>query len=451
MGKTKGIEEKLEALFVRVDKLETENKQLREENTTLKERLSHYETPKNSKNSSKPPSSDFPKPPRTQSLRKKSGRKPGGQAGHKGTTLKMVKHPTFIEEHCSNYCTCCGNNLSDVTGTFGGRRQVIDIPPIQPVVTEHHIYHKQCSCGVINKGSYPKSVNAPVSYGSNVQALATYMHARQFMPYDRLREFFNAILGLKISSGGLNYLINKFVKKATPYYDQIRDNLLSHTTIGADETGTNINGKLHWAWVFQNAQSTFLSVHEKRGYDAIEKIMPEGFKNNTLITDCWKPYFKTEAGNHQLCTAHLLRELEFFIQKYPNSNWASKMKSLIIKALKIHNDNCTDKIGITQIFKNFAKLLGKKISETMKEVNSFKKRLLKYADYVFTFLKHPEVPPDNNASERAVRNFKVKQKVSGFFKSIEGANAYAIQRSIIDTAIKNNQNPFVVMRAISII
>ncbi len=451
MGKKKSIEEKLDALLVRVNKLETENKELREENATLKERLSHYETPKNSRNSSKPPSSDFPKLPRTQSLRKKSGKKPGGQSGHKGNTLKMVEEPTVIQEHYSNYCKCCGNNLSDIAGTFAGRRQVIDIPPIKPVITEHRIYHKQCSCGMVNKGCYPNQVNTPVSYGTNTQALAAYMYTRQYMPYDRLREFFNTILGLKISTGGLNYLIGKFTKKATPFYEQIRNNVLSHCTVGADETGTNINGKLHWVWVFQNAQSTFLSVHQKRGYDAIEEIMPEGFKNNTLVTDCWKPYFKTQAGNHQLCTAHLLRELEFFIQKYPKSNWASKMKTLIIKALKIYNNNWDDKATKAQIFKSFVKLQNKQISETLKEVVVFRNRLVKYADYVFTFLNQPDVPPDNNASERAVRNFKVKQKVSGFFKSFEGANHYAIQRSIIDTAIKSSQNPFDTLRAIAIV
>ncbi len=451
MGKKKSIEEKLDALFVRVDKLETENAELREENATLKKRLSHYETPKNSKNCSKPPSSDFPKLPRTQSLRKKSGKKPGGQKGHKGNTLKMVDEPTVIKEHSSNYCTCCGNNLADIEGAFAGRRQVIDIPPIVPVVTEHRVYHKQCSCGMVNKGCYPNHVNAPVSYGTNTQALAAYMHTRQYMPYHRLREFFNTILGLKISTGGLNHLIIKFAKKATPFYEQIRNNVHAHSTMGADETGTNINGKLHWAWVFQNAQSTFLSVHHKRGYDAIEEIMPEGFKNNTLVTDCWKPYFKTQAGNHQLCTAHLLRELEFFIQKYPHSNWASKMKSLIVKALKTRTNNWDNKDAIVKILKAFAKLLTIQIDETLKEVVTFKNRLVRYADYVFTFLNHPDVPPDNNGSERAVRNFKVKQKVSGFFKSFEGAKHYAIQRSIIDTAIKSSHNPFDTLRAIAII
>jgi len=442
MVKTKSIEEKLDALLLRVDHLEVEN-------TMLKKRLAKYETPKNSRNSSKPPSSDFPKLPKTQSLRKKTGKKAGGQIGHKGTTLKMVATPTIVEEHYSNYCTCCGNDLSGINEELIGKRQVIDIPPIQPIITEHQVFKKQCTCGNVNHGKYPAGIKKSISYGAGIQALVGYMSARQFMPYERLKEFINTLFGLKISSGGINHLIKKFTAKAQPFYEQIRKKVLSSATIGADETGTNVNGKLHWAWVFQNPQLTFLSINQKRGYAAIEEIMPEGFEKNVLVTDCWKSYFMTDANNHQLCTAHLLRELEFFIQKYPNDMWASSMKSIIREALAVHKEVRIDENKVSKIFIRFNKLLEVKIDESMKEVVTFQKRMRKYANYLFNFRIHPDIPPDNNASERAVRNFKVKQKVSGFFKSIEGANLYAVLRSIIDTAVKSAQNPFCVLRAIA--
>jgi len=269
------------------------------------------------------------------------------------------------------------------------------------------------------------------------------------MPYERLKEFLNTIFGLQISTGGINHLINKFTTKALPFYEQIRQIILSSKVVGADETGVNVNGKLNWAWVFQNTQATFLSINPKRGYAAIEEIMPEGFEKNVLVTDCWKSYFMTDASNHQLCTAHLLRELEFFIQKYPNDKWATKMKSLIRDALTLQKDDCIDEDKTARIFIRFNKLLDEDIKEDMNEIVTFQKRMMKYAHYLFNFLTHSDIPPDNNASERAVRNFKVKQKVSGFFKSNDGANFYAILRSIIDTAIKNAQNPFCVLRAIA--
>lgn len=455
MTKKISIEERLDNLLNKVDnlenrvvELEAENKQLKEENCKFKKRLSKYETPKNSKNSSKPPSSDFPKPAKTSSLRKKSGKKPGGQKGHIGNTLKIVSNPDIITNHQASYCTCCGNDLSIIVGEYAGKRQVIDIPPIQPVITEHRIFHKQCRCGTLNKGNYPSEVNAPVSYGAGVQALIGYMSARQYMPYERLKEFLHTVLGINISSGGINQLIGKITAKAKPYYEQIRKKILSGKIIGADETGTNVNGKLHWAWVFQNPDATFLSIHTKRGFAAMEEIMPEGFKNNTLVTDCWKSYFMTDANNHQLCTAHLLRELEYFCQKYPKNNWAFQMRTLIKNALSINKGQCTDKKP-SDISDRFQALLKQELDEEVKEVQTFQNRLKKYEQYLFNFLINPDIPPDNNASERAVRNFKVKQKVSGFFKSIEGADCYAILRSIVDSAIKNIQNPLCTLRAIA--
>ncbi len=455
MAKKISIEERLDNLLNKVDnlenrvvELETENRQLKAENCKLKKRLSIYETQKNSKNSSKPPSSDFPRLAKTNSLRKKSGKKPGGQKGHTGNTLKTVSNPDFITNHHANYCTCCGNDLSMIIGEYVGKRQVIDIPPIQPVITEHRIFRKQCTCGKLNEGNYPSGVNAPISYGAGVQALIGYMSARQYMPYERLKEFLNTVLGINISSGGINQLIGKMTAKAKPYYEQIRKKILSGKIIGADETGANVNGKLHWAWVFQNPDATFLSIHPKRGFAAMEQIMPEGFMNNTLVTDCWKSYFMTDANNHQLCTAHLLRELEYFCQKYPKNNWASQMRTLIKNALRIYKGQDID-MKPSDIIYRFQVLLKQELDEKVKEVQTFQKRLKKYEQYLFNFLINPDIPPDNNASERAVRNFKVKQKVSGFFKSIEGADCYAILRSVVDSAIKNIQNPLCALRAIA--
>jgi len=434
-------DEKIDALLERIDNLESEVLYLRK-------RLEKYENPKNSKNSSKPPSSDFPRQQKTQSLREPSDKKPGGQPGHEGTTLKCLS-PDFIENHSPSFCNCCGKDLSAQPELFVGKRQVIDIPPIITIITEHQLFEKRCTCGHLNRPSYPKGVTAPVCYGENIQALIAYLSIRQFIPYKRLAEILKDVFNLPISTGGIDYVLNKVIKKALGAYEFIRQNVLQNNVIGADETGVNINGKNNWAWTFQHPRATFIAINPNRGYNAIEKIMPEGFQNTVMVTDCWAPYFKTNAGSHQLCTAHLLRELTFLKEKYKNDTWAERMSDLIVKSLDLRKTDCITKSNVDEIINTFSDLLNEPVNKDLDELTTFRKRMVKYADHVFNFLLHKDVPPDNNGSERAIRNFKVKIKISGFFKSIEGASGYAVIRSVIDTAIKNEQNPLQIIKLIA--
>jgi transposase len=450
------VEEKINFLLKRVDYLEKEVVDLRDENRGLKsqvcqltDRLAKYENPKNSKNSSKPPSSDFPKFPKTQSLRESSGKKPGGQFGHDGTTLKMVTSPDIIETHCPSFCTCCGEDLSTIPAMFIGKRQVINIPPIQPIVTEHQIFNKSCKCGQLNQASFPLGVNAPVSYGENVQAMIAYLSARQYLPVNRLAELLSDLFGLSVSTGGIDHILTKMKSKASVAYESIRQNVLKNKVIGADETGVSINGKNHWAWTFQHKYATFIAVHKNRSFKAIKEIMPEGLRNNTLVTDCWAAYFKTGAEGHQLCTAHLSRELIYHKQKHPDETWSGRMSKLITKALNLRRDNKATKFNVGEILATFSALIIEPLNKELKEVVAFQKRMVKHSDHLFNFLLNKDIPPDNNGSERAIRNFKVKQKISGFFKSVEGADIYATLRSVIDTAIKNEQNPYQIMRLIA--
>ena len=184
---------------------------------------------------------------------------------------------------------------------------------------------------------------------------------------------------------------------------------------------------------------------------AISDIMPEGFDNKTLVTDCWAAYFKGNKTSHQLCTAHLLRELKLFTQKYPENDWAPKLSELITQALRLRKENQATPEKSSEINQTFSQLLTETIPQKIKELKTFQNRMVKYASYVFPFLDNPDIPPDNNSSERAIRTFKVKQKVSNFFKSTEGSDSYAVIRSVIDTAIKNNQNPFVAIKLIAIL
>ena len=423
--------------------LKQENKILKKENQDLKNQLISLKHRKDSSNSSMPPSSDMTKPKRTNSLRKTSGKKPGGQPGHKGSTLKMQENPDLTENHYPLVCEHCGSSLSESSAEFSGQRQIIDLPEIRQIVTEHRIYSKQCNCGHCTKSAYPDFVKSPVSYGANIQSLVAYMSARQYIPVERMHEFFKEILKVNLSEGGICYLLDKMAKKAEGEYLRIKTSVMQSKVIGADETGANINGNNHWYWTFQNPEYTFIGVHKNRGYKAIIDLFGNNFENSTLVSDCWPSYFKTNAMNHQMCTAHLQRELIGLTQKYPSQTWTIKFNNLLLRATKLtkqYTQVPTNKI--TEIYLEFEKLLKFKINSKWKELIPFFNRMIRYKKYLFNFLSDPSIPPDNNASERAIRNVKVKQKVSGFFKSFKGAENYATLRSCIDTALKQGVNPW---------
>jgi transposase len=407
----------------------------------LKTELSDYKTQKNSNNSSKPPSSGFGKVKKTRSLKKGSGKRVGGQPGHKGSSMEMVPNPDCTQEHFPCYCNCCGSDLSGVVPELFGKRQVVDIPEVALTVTEHRVYKKECNCGCVSKGSYPTGVDAPICYGKNTQALVAYLSSRQYVPYKRLEEMLRNVFGLNICQGSIKNIIDKTSDRLMPMYETIRKSVLNSPVVGGDETSVNINGKNHWVWTFQNDEATFIGIHPQRGYNAIEDLVPEGFSHTTIVSDCWASYFKTNAKSHQICTSHILRELQYLTERYKNQTWPGRMARLIKVALKIHRSQNIVPGITTRITNKLKELLDENLDKAFKKIIALQKRLAKYQDYLFLFLYNKLIPPDNNGSERAIRNFKVKQKVSGFFKTNKGAANYAILRSVCDTAIKNNQNP----------
>ncbi|MFP4048219.1 MAG: IS66 family transposase [Bacteroidales bacterium] len=432
---------KVDLLTKRVEQLE----HLAVENSDLKRRLSKYEHPKNSNNSSIPPSKDENRPKR-KSLRETSGLKPGGQKGRKGNTLKMVETPDIIKEHIPSYCNCCGESLDDTPATCIGKRQVYDIPKIEIKVTEHQIYTKRCKCGHITEGEYPGEANAPVSYGNNIESLIGYFHTRQYIPFKRMKEIFGDVFNAPISEGGIHYILDKLVTKAQPAYELIKQKLQSNIkyAIGSDETGVKVNGDKHWAWTWQNEEATFITITDNRGQKSIDQTFKDGFKNSTLVHDCWASHFNTNAKTHQICIAHLLRDLNYLNELYQHK-WGQATKLLLQIALRLEKqmsvvDYYVHNPRRLQIETRLDFLLNCDIPPDKKELVRFQKRLKKYREYIFTFLYRPEVPPDNNASERAIRNIKVKQKISGLFRSTNGAFNFAVLRSVTDTVLKNDQN-----------
>ena len=444
LARVDALTQKVYSLEKRVEVVEKENVHLKKENSVLKEKLAKYENPKNSRNSSLPPSKDENRPLRTKSLREQTGKKPGGQPGHAGNTLKMTSTPDKIVEHIPDYCSCCGNDISDLPCEVIGKRQVVDIPPVQPEYTEHRVYQKICRCGHITKSDFPPGVNTPVSYGSNVESLIGYFHCRQYIPFDRMREIFHDLFLLPISEGGLHHILNRLATKALPAYELIRNKIANSKVVGTDETGVKINGKKHWYWTWQNKNLTFIAASVNRGFKTIQENFSQGFSQSVLVHDCWKSHFQTQAHTHQLCLAHLFRELNYFTERYKDS-WPERMKKTLKQAIEVNKQ-----MSIGDYYRPYHPrskledvldaLLGEVINEQYKELVSFKKRMVKYRDYLFSFLYYPGVPPDNNGSERAIRNVKVKQKISGQFKTMAGAKQFAVLRSITDTALKNGQN-----------
>jgi len=442
-----------------VIQLIAENKQLRAIIATqeicitkLKEEVRQLKLSKNSSNSSKPPSTDMFSPKRNQSLREKSGKTTGGQFGHKGTTLQMSDNPDDIIELNPCYCNKCGCNLENEESHFEAKRQEIDIPPVRARVKEYRRNSKNCpKCGHKQESEFPSHIKTNIQYGSTIESLITYLSAYQYVPFRRMQEFFSILFNIKISEGTIDNVLRRMSEKALPVYEKIKSTISQSPQRGSDETSVKVNGKKHWIWVWQTDMSTYLTALKSRGMNAIDSVFPEGFEKGILNTDRWAAQLKTKAGGHQLCLAHLLRELNF-IEESDNIDWAKRFKILLITAMELKKQQSEYAVGnplAVQLEQELNILLQEKIPKDLyKKSNTLQKSLLKNRDKIFVFLYNKDVPPDNNASERAIRNAKVKQKVSGQFKSLQ--QAFCVLRSVIDTCKKRDVDVMFALESIAL-
>jgi transposase len=426
---------------------------LKKENNLLLEQLSHYEKPtKDSHNSSISPSQE-PIPGRelrrTVSLRKPSGRTSGGQPGHAGATLAQIPNPDRIVRHAPDYCRGCGRPLPDELSEPLGARQVTDLPEIQPVVTEHRIYGKQCSCGCYNRGTFPEEARSSACYGPNIRAMISYFHTVQCIPYERLSEVFRECFHVDFSQGTIKNILVSMQQASHGMYEQIRRRITQSPVVGADETGAHVEKKLHWIWGFQTDKLTYLYHDQARNKTAIDKYFPQGLPHSTLVTDRFAPYFKCFVKEHQLCLAHLLRELTWLCELDKNQNWSSRMKELFQEAIHKRKTMNWDSIPREDIFKRLDDLLLEPLYKLQQDFGRLQRSLLKHRDSIFRFLSNPDIPSDNNASERAIRLFKIKYKVSGCFRSDKGADMYTQLLSIADTAKKNGKSRFQALNLIA--
>lgn len=437
--------ETIKALTALVEKQAAQISALMVRVAGLEQELAVYKNRKNSGNSHMPPSVSLSKPQRNQSLREKSDKKAGGQQGHEGSTLAFCPTPDEIIAHVPDYCQLCGNDLEHIVAAPLNRRQAIDIPVPAAICTEHQTFAKTCRCGHINQGEFPVNVNAHVQYGGHIEALTAYLNVRQYMPYNRIQEFYSQIMGLEISQGGVVGLLQRFTGKALPVYQEIKNRVEKAACLGTDETGAKINGKTHWFWTWQNERLTFIIQSPSRGYKTIAETFPNGLPGAILVHDRWAAHFGCDASGHQICLAHLFRDLNY-IEQVHQSIWAGSLKTVLKDAILLSKqagyDGLSDSPARNQIEQSLLDLLGQQLPDQDKLAIRLQKKLNKITHDILCFLHHNRVPPDNNGSERAIRIIKVKQKVSGGFRPAHGADAFAVIRSVIDTTIKSGQNVF---------
>ena len=287
--------------------LRKENIKLRNEIVLLKEKLSKYESPKNSTNSSVPPSQDPNR--KTKSQRKKSNKKVGGQVGHKGSKLSKVENPDQVILHDITKCTCCNATLPG--DGIVKSRQIFDLPKIKIEVTEHQVVTKVCAnCGKKNKSNFPEHLVQEAQYGNNIKAFCVYAQSYQVLPYARTAEFIYDLTGHRISVGSLANFQVKCFENLENFENEIKKSLLQSPVLHADETGVRVDGKLGWFHVLSTDLLSFFGYHKKRGKDAINEFNIIPLYNGNLVHDRFSPYF-SYACEHSLCNAHILRELQY--------------------------------------------------------------------------------------------------------------------------------------------
>lgn len=413
---------------------------------------------KNSGNSSKPPSSDgLKKPKQTTSNRTPSGKKSGGQPGHKGASLTQVDNPDSVVLHPVSDCDACGLSLADIAVDGVEKRQVLDLPPLNLIVTEHQAEQKSCPCGCITTAAFPPEAQAPVQYGPWVQSLVVYMSVYQFLPLGRLKDLFSELFGVRLSPATMKRMLSVAQMKTAPTVERIKNAIMLSALAHFDETGMRVEQSLHWLHSHSTQLLTFFAVSCFRGLKAMEEIgILPNFKGKA-IHDAWAPYFSFEECLHFLCNAHHLRELRFVFEQH-KEKWAGRMRALLLEIYRaVYEAKHKGEVGLSDyMLKKFARhyqliilsgkkhhwrlgdpeQLGKRGRKKQHKGKNLLDRLDSNRDLVLGFARDFSIPFTNNLAEGDIRMNKVKQKISGCFRTKKGAAEFAHLRSYISTARK---------------
>lgn len=415
---------------------------------------------KNSRNSSKPPSSDGLRKPKTRSLRRSEARKPGGQKGHEGHTLEMMANPDHIEVHELNECPHCESNLSTVAVSDRVRRQVYDVPPVQIEVTEHQAEIKHCpGCGQQVQAAFPEGVTQPVQYGPRLKAQASYLNSYHFVPIARTCELLGDFYGHTPAWAFVGDANQAVAAGCEPALVEIQQQLLQAPVAHFDESGLRVDGQLQWLHSASTEWLTYFALHPKRGQEAMRHIGILPDFTGWALHDHWGVYLAFEQCSHAFCNAHHLRELQFIVDQYEQA-WAGEMSNLLYHI----------KAEVTEIADNARSLAPDRLAHYEREYEAILQRgfkanpapekpptktrgrqkqsppknlldrLDKHRSGVLAFMYDSDIPFDNNLAERDIRMVKVKQKVSGAFRTRQGAQTFCDIRSYISTVRKQGAN-----------
>jgi transposase len=405
-----------------------------------------------SSNSGKPPSSDgLRKPTRVRSLREPSGNAPGGQKGHPGATLRQVEVPDLVIDHYPEACASCGAALTVTMATNHGARQVFDLPEPQPLfVTEHRAHVCSCArCGARTQASFPEEARAPVQYGARICAFVIYLLHGHFLPEDRLADVMRDLFGVSLVPATIARMSRSCAHRLRSFVEAVHERICVAKVKHFDETGYRLGGKTQWLHIASTIFLTFYKVCEKRGsvWHGVIGI---------AVHDHWKPYYTMKGVLHALCNAHHLRELKALVE-IDQEDWARKMQILLRRAC--HATNLARERGVP-LKPRFISRIERRYDAIVAEGLAFHQalpalrraqcrghkprrighnllvRLLERRDDVLRFLSDPDVPFTNNEPERDGRMMKLRQKISGGFRSQSSANDFAIIRSAISTARK---------------
>jgi len=440
--------------------LVADNASLREQMARLLERVTTLEgrLAKDSHNSSKPPSSDGLRR-KTKSLRQRSGKKPGGQLGHRGETLRLQATPDVVVEHRPTHCAHCQASLTDAPVFVRERRQVLDLPPMRLQVTEHQALHLRCpQCQQVSVGAFPPEAASRAQYGLHLRAVAVYLLEEQLVPLGRVQALLFDLFGVQMGRGTLVAWVHQAAAVLAPVEEQIKAALRQAPVLHLDETGVRRGGHLAWAHVASTAQLTHFAIHHHRGSAATDAIGILPSFHGVGVHDGWASYQTYSDCRHALCNVHHLRELTFVAEE-EKQPWAKDLKELL-REMKAATDKARA-AGAVQLpstqrdrfVARYEELLATGLAanpppprpvhhrgrQRQSPARNLLERLWLGQDAVLAFLDDLSIPFDNNQAERDLRSFKVQQKISGCFRSDPGAVAYARIRGYLATMRKQGR------------
>jgi len=450
---------------------------LAEENAALRDRLDRMAEQlaelqrrlgQNSRNSSKPPSSEGYAKPSPRSRREVTDRPTGGQPGHEGRTLRQAGKPDERVIHRPGACVGCGALLADAPVTSTEARQIFDLPDIRLRVVEHVLEHRRCDCGQITMAAAPAGVAAPASYGPGLRGLAVYLLAAQHLPLARTAELLAELCGATVSQGTLAAWYAAAAAALEPFTQAVADQLAEAEVLGADETGARVAGGLAWIHALRTDRLTLYSVWPGRGTEAMTAagVLPRLPPDTVLVHDCWAPYW-TFPVTHAVCGAHLLRELTAAAEIDGQAGWAEGLDRLVceinattIAARAAGADRLAPRLlaGYRRRYDQYIAAgwaanpdhtPGTRGRRRRPAHVNLLDRLDGHRDEVLRFAADLRVPLTNNGSEQDVRPVKIRMKIAGCLRTMAGAEAFCRLRSYLSTARKQGQTGFTVLRMLA--